>query len=298
MASLFGLLNRYFTFLPEAEITVEINPDDAGIGLFRVLKDGGVNRLSFGVQAFDDRQLTFLRRRHSAAAAERAIVTAREEGFDNVAIDLIYGVPGQTKRSWLATLEKALSFGPKHLSCYQLTTEGETPLSRMIGNGIVRPLGEEKARSLFLDTSRLLESRGFLHYEVSNYAASQEYFCRHNQKYWTHVPYLGLGPAAHSFDGKGRWWNHRSFKRYSSFVKRGEKPVEGDELLSGDQLKLERLYLGLRTSRGISIDDLPETARPALQQLKKERLVTVNGRSVQPSRLGYLVADSLPVLLS
>lgn len=210
---LFSSLRNHFTFLPDSEITVEINPDDAGIERFRTLKSLGVNRLSIGVQSFVDDELAFLRRRHTAAAAERALEMAREAGFSHIGIDLIYGLPGQTKRGWRNTLERALSFAPKHLSCYQLTVEETTPLGLKVSRGEVRMPEGEQERALFLLTSRFLQEHGFVHYEVSNFAVSSDFFCRHNRKYWRHVPYLGLGPAAHSFDGGQRWWDHKTVER-------------------------------------------------------------------------------------
>ena len=202
LARLFEALHRHFTFSTDAEITAEANPDDATRSSLSFMKSLGVNRLSLGIQSFDDRDLAFLKRRHDSARAQAAIGAARDAGFSNIGLDLIYGLPNQTNKAWTATLEQAVSFRPAHISCYLLTVEGEAPLAAMAREGEVRLPGEERVRSLFLLTSRFLESRGFIHYEVSNFAASEGLICRHNDKYWSHAPYLGLGPAAHSFDGK------------------------------------------------------------------------------------------------
>ena len=298
MAALFQRLHEHFRFAANSEITIEANPDDIDGPAAAALKSLGINRLSLGIQSFDDGDLAFLRRRHTAAGAEYALEAAIGAGFSNIGIDLMYGLPGQTQDTWLATLERALSFNPAHLSCYQLTPEGETDLSRMVGTGRILLPGEEEAADLFLMTSRFLEAHGFTHYEVSNFAASRRLFCRHNQKYWNHVDYLGLGPAAHSFDGAGRWWNYRSLERYCEALSRGMRPVEGEEMLSPEQRELERLYLGLRTRRGVSLPSLREESLPAVRELKRAGLVTVRGGRLCPSRRGYLVADSLPVLLS
>jgi oxygen-independent coproporphyrinogen-3 oxidase len=168
----------------------------------------------------------------------------------------------------------------------------------MVGTGRILLPDEEETADLFLLTSRFLEAHGFTHYEVSNFAASRRLFCRHNQKYWRHVDYLGLGPAAHSFDGTGRWWNYRSLERYCKALKRGMRPVEGEEVLSPEQRELERLYLGLRTRRGISLPDLRKESLPVVRELKRAGLVTIRGGRLCPSPRGYLVADSLPLLLS
>ncbi len=298
MGALFQTLHEHFRFSPHAEITIEANPDDLDGPAAAALKSLGVNRLSLGVQSFDDGDLAFLRRRHTAAGAERALEAAIGAGFSNIGIDLMYGLPGQTHDTWLATLIRALSFTPAHLSCYLLTPEGETPLNRMVGRGRVVLPDDEEAADLFLMTSRFLEAHGFIHYEVSNFAASKKLFCRHNQKYWTHADYLGLGPAAHSFDGTRRWWNYRSLGRYCEALSRGMRPVEGEEVLSPEQRELERLYLGLRTRRGVPLPSLREGALPAVRELKRAGLVTIRGGRLRPSRRGYLVADSLPLLLS
>ncbi len=295
---LFRNLRRNFGFSSRSEITVEANPDDLGPARASFLKTLGVNRLSLGVQSFDDAELAFLKRRHTAMGAQKALEAAIGAGFTNIGIDLIYGLPEQTPESWIATLKRALSFHPAHLSCYQLTAEGETPLARMVSRGQTLLPHEEASADFFLLTSRFLEAHGFIHYEVSNFAAMRKLACRHNGKYWDHTPYLGLGPAAHSFDGAQRWWNCRSVERWGEALNRGERPVEGEELLTTEQLELEKLYLGLRTRRGIRLADLPKTAATAIHELKKAGLATVRGERLHPSRRGLLVADSLPLLLS
>lgn len=297
MQALFGGLRRCFVFAPGAEVTMEVNPDDVEKDKLKVMHALGVNRLSFGVQSFDDKELRFLKRRHDADTAQAAIAAAQRAGFTNIGIDLMYGLPGQTKESWRATLERALSFAPQHISCYQLTIEGRTRLSAMIAAGKVALPGEKTQEDFFLLTSRVLERRGYSHYEISNFAFGDAFRCRHNRKYWTHVPYLGLGPSAHSFDGGRRWWNHRSVERYCDGLTAGGSPVEGTEELSEEQLALERLYLGLRTREGVGMADIPDRAMPIVNQLKRSRLLKAQDGRLYPTRRGYLVADSLPVLL-
>jgi putative oxygen-independent coproporphyrinogen III oxidase len=298
MTTLFSALRRHFDLSEEAEVTVEANPDDATTGWLANLRSLGANRVSFGIQSFNDRELAFLQRRHDAAKAEAAVEAARGAGFTNISLDLIFGLPGQTTSDWLRTLEWALSLRPTHLSCYQLTVEGPTPLKTMIGEGTVRLPSDEKARRFFLLTSRFLQSHGFLHYEVSNFAASEHLTCRHNEKYWRREPYLGLGPSAHSFDGSRRWWNYRSVQDYCNDLEGGTRPVEETEHLSTEQVELERLYLGLRTSSGIALKDLPEKSETAIRQLRKARLVRLNQNRITATVRGYLVVDSLPILLT
>ncbi len=297
MERLFSALRAHFTFAPDTEITVEANPDDIDDEKLCLLRSLGINRLSFGVQSFDDGELRFLKRRHDAARAQAAIAAARDAGFANIGIDLMYGLPGQTKKSWRTTLERALSFGPEHLSCYQLTVAEQTPLGDMAAAGAVALPGEKSQEDFFLSTSRTLERRGYTHYEVSNFAIGDAFRCRHNRKYWTHVPYLGLGPAAHSFDGVHRWWNHRSVERYCEVLSKGARPIEGSEQLSEEQLALERLSLGLRTREGVRAADIPAHAMPIVDQLKRSRLLKAAEGRLYPTRRGYLVADSLPALL-
>ncbi|MBI4796669.1 MAG: coproporphyrinogen III oxidase family protein, partial [Deltaproteobacteria bacterium] len=271
------------------EVTLEANPDDLYPEEIRLYKDLGVNRLSLGVQSFNDRELSFLGRRHKARQTVQALEAARAGGFDNLSLDLIYGLPGQRLTDWTQTLEQALSFNPEHLSCYQLTYEPETPLGRRKARGEVAGATEEEERELFLLTSRFLEERGYLHYEISNFArqgeaGSEPYYSRHNRKYWRHVPYLGLGPGAHSFQDGVRWWNARSVKQYCQELAQGRAPVEDSEILSGEQLRLEALYLGLRTREGVSLDLLRQTPgwENTLRKLEKAGLMEVNQDRVVP----------------
>jgi oxygen-independent coproporphyrinogen III oxidase len=294
---LFEILRSNFRFGSDVEITVEANPDDVTPQLLAFLRKLGANRLSLGVQSFDDRSLRFLGRRHSARQAEQALEWARRAGFDNVGVDLIYGLPDQSEPDWLKQLEHALSFGPEHLSCYQLTLEAETPLGKMLQDGSLRALPEESARALFLLTSQFLEDHGYLHYEISNFARGERYRSRHNCKYWEHVPYLGLGPAAHSFCDRTRWWNVRSLDGYSRALALGHAPIEEIENLSAEQLRLERLFLGFRTRDGVDLkwldtDAATETARHGLIE---QGLVRIDHGRMKPTREGMVIADSLPL---
>lgn len=253
LSTLYSALRSHFSFEGNSEITIEVNPDDVDEKRLDLFHSCGINRISFGIQSFVDRELVFLRRRHTSAQAKQAIEAAIEAGFSNISLDLIYGIPGQTNKDWIATLEQAVSFKAHHISCYQLTSEGETPLKIMITNGVIHLPPDSRTADFFLLTSRFLKSYGYIHYEVSNFAAEPNLFCFHNTKYWNHTPYLGLGPSAHSFDGKKRWWNHKSLDKYCSLLSEGEPPVEEFEILSLEQLQMERIYLGLRTYIGTDL---------------------------------------------
>jgi oxygen-independent coproporphyrinogen-3 oxidase len=293
-------LRSHFVFLPGTEITVEANPDDMTAGKLDALRAIGIDRLSIGVQSFNEKELMFLNRRHTGYDADKAVRLGKSCGFSNIGIDLMYGFPGQTRESWLETMERAVELEPTHLSCYQFTLKETTPYGRLKTEGKLKSIGEEKERAFFLLTSQFLKNHGFIHYEVSNFAKEKRYFSRHNQKYWHHVPYLGLGPAAHSFKDGVRWWNCRSVEGYYRLLTRGEKPVEGSETLSPEQLRLERLYLGFRTESGVSIDDAcgSPSMTQVLSQLKQSGFVKIlNGRII-PTRKGYLIADRLPLMFA
>jgi len=295
LAVLLENLQEHFAFSPDTEITLEANPDDLTVQILKGYRELGINRLSLGVQSFDNRELAFLGRRHDAAQALRALAWAREAGFANLGLDLIYGLPGQSVEQWQRNLETALNFCPEHLSCYQLTVEAGTLLARRQAEGQFQPLPEEREREFFLFTSRFLEDRDYLHYEISNFAWGSKNRSRHNGKYWNHTPYLGLGPAAHSFRDGRRWWNHRFLKDYCQTLSKGSAPVADEEVLTPEQARLEALYLGLRTREGVDLDLLLEARRGKieLQELVRAGLAEVRDDRLMPTRAGLVVADRL-----
>jgi len=232
--------------------------------------------------------------------AKKALNLIRKQGFNNFGIDLMNGLPGQTEKHWMSTLEEALSFRPTHISCYQLTIGKKTVFGKMVQEGKLKMPSEEKQRKIFLSTSRFLQEQGFIHYEVSNFARNKKYRSRHNLKYWRHIPYLGLGPAAHSFRNCRRWWNVKSVEQYCGAIEKNNKPLEGSEQLSTEQLKLEKLFLGFRNLNGISIKDTLRES-PYEKSLKKliiSKYVEVHSGKIIPTAKGYLIADRLPLMLS
>ncbi len=304
---LLGDLRGAFPITSDAEITIETNPGDVTRELLAALRRAGVNRLTIGCQSFSDEILQFLGRRHTAEQAVEAVSLARETGFDNIGIDLIYGIPtpsGSAFADWLAALQKAIVLRPEHLSCYQLTIEPQTPLAdRIAGEGLCLP-GEEAQARYFFRTSEILTEAGYGHYEISNFAREDRFRSRHNGKYWDHTPYLGLGPAAHTFDGRLRRWNHRSVAHYLSDLAAGKRPVAESELLTDAERCLEAFFLGLRTSRGIHLEtfrkryglDLRKEKGTMLTKLAQEGLVEVQNGFLQPTRAGMAVADSLALI--
>ncbi len=300
LTALFNQLFNCFDIIPGAEITIEANPDnitEEKLDLFEAL---GINRISLGVQSFDDRDLVFLKRRHTAGQAMDALkqIKLKSSAFD-LSLDLIYGLPGQTEKKWKKSLEKALSYTPEHVSCYQLTYEEGTPLFDMKNQGLIKPCEEDRAANLFLMSSRFLEDNGYVHYEVSNFAFGDMNRSRHNQKYWRHTPYLGLGPSAHSYKDGERWWNFSSIETYCQALDSNKAPVEDNERLAREQLDLETVFLGLRTREGFDLKVLGEGSilDVKLLQLEEMGLIVVQNGRVMPTKKGILVADSLPLQL-
>jgi oxygen-independent coproporphyrinogen-3 oxidase len=268
------------------------------------LRDLGINRLNIGIQSFDDQILKFLGRRHSAKEALRAIDTARQAGFDNLGIDLIYGVYGQNIRLWKNNLRQAVSFNPEHISCYQLTLEAKTPLyKKYLSEKLIHP-DEKTEVKFFLTTADFLEDAGYIHYEVSNFARTENLQSRHNVKYWQHNPYLGVGAAAHSFLANNRWWNISSIKKYIQEISSGRMPLKNSEELTLQQLQLEALFLGLRTKRGVDLKqykteyclDLLKNNKTMIDAMLKDNLVELSNGFLHPTRRGLAIADSLALI--
>jgi oxygen-independent coproporphyrinogen-3 oxidase len=297
LAELMKILRCAFAFAPDSEITIEANPDDLTADKLALFRDLGVNRLSLGVQSFDEEELRFLGRRHTAKRTVDALGLIRAAGFTNLGLDLMYGLPGQTLDAWLQTLKKALSFAPEHLSCYQLTLAPETPLGRRLAAGQLTPLDEETQREFFLLTGQFLTARGYLHYEVANFARGEVSVCRHNLKYWTRTTYLGLGPAAHSFQAGRRWWNAASVTQYCASLNAGRPPVAGQETLTPAQIRLETLSLGFRTHEGVSLETIREQpgGDAILAELTQAGLLRVDHDRVIATPQGLVVADRLPL---
>jgi oxygen-independent coproporphyrinogen-3 oxidase len=302
-AILEGAAGKY-TIPSCAEITLEANPADIDRPRLKAWRRMGINRLNIGVQSFDDNMLHFLGRRHNGKQAMLAIKAAQDAGFDNTGIDLIYGAPGQESACWEDTLSLALSLNPAHLSCYQLTVEPDTPLGIRQTKGEISLPDEGTMGEFFFKTAKIIEKAGYTHYEVSNFARNEHFLSQHNQKYWDHTPYLGLGPAAHSFDGRRRWWNQRDLSAYLRDMERGVPPVAALETLTDEQLRLEALFLGLRTKSGICFQDykrrygydlLLEKAE-TISLLVEKGLLEIRNGCLRPTLAGLAVADSLALI--
>ena len=290
-----------------AWIALEANPEDVTAASVRQWRELGVAMLSLGVQSFDAGALRFLGRRHTPEQARQAVELALGAGFATVSIDLIYGEGGEGMAAgaaierWRRDLEQAVALEPQHLSCYQLTIHEGTPFGFRAARGELRELPEAAQAELFRLTHGFLASQGYAPYEVSSFARAPEHRSRHNQKYWDHTPYLGLGPSAHSFDGSRRWWNERKLHAWEAKVAAGEKPVAGGEELGRRELALEEVMLSLRTAAGLDLAgfrrrhgfDLAAHNRPLIADLAARGLLAWRGDRLTPSLDGMAVADSL-----
>lgn len=233
----------------DAEITLEANPGDLNREILRELRLIRINRLSIGIQSFHDSLLQFIGRRHAAEDAKNIVRMAKEEGFDNISIDLIYGLPGETMEMWKSDVAEAITLHPQHISAYCLTYEPNTILTHLRDTGEIRETYETILNDMFDYLCDELSTNGYNHYEVSNFALPG-YHSRHNSSYWDFTPYLGLGAAAHSFDGEKRWWNPADLQLYMEQARTHALKREL-EILDAEQHRMEQIMLRLRTSKGI-----------------------------------------------
>ena len=243
------------TIRNDTEITLEANPEDVTVDSARAWKVSGINRVSLGGQSFDDTVLKWMHRSHDAARIGAAMHALRGAGIENISLDLIFALPDELHRDWERDLDMALALRPTHLSLYGLTVEPRTPLDRWISRGATHAPDEEQYAEEYLFAHRRLMADGFQFYEVSN-AARDGFRSQHNSAYWSGKPYVGLGPAAHSFDGTTRRWNLRAWEAYRRAIAEGRSAVESEETLTAEQRRTEAVYLGLRTVEGLSSTNL------------------------------------------
>ncbi|MCJ7813367.1 radical SAM family heme chaperone HemW [bacterium] len=280
----------------EPEITIEVNPGTISSDTLTRYRNIGISRLSIGVQSFDDRELQLLGRIHTAKQAEQIIETAHQIGFKNVGIDLIYGLPGQSLKSWQSNLEKAVSLSPTHISTYELTWSHSTPLGAKIKSGLLPYPDKEKIADMYIWTSEFLNSGGYEHYEISNFAQSG-YRCQHNEGYWTGRPYLGLGPSAHSYIGDRRFWNVSNIRNYIDVLSQNRFPVAGEEKISREQVILEKVMLGFRRQEGIPLK-LLKKKRSQIDHLIQAGLMNRRKDMVSLTTKGFLLADEVALQMT
>ena len=285
-----------FAVLPEAEISMEVNPGTVVPKQLADYRKAGVNRLSVGIQSFLDEELTLLGRIHTAEEAIRTLRQTKEAGFDNIGLDLIYGLPNQTLEDWKISIEEAVRQHVKHISCYALTWSEKTVLGARIVKGDLPEPEEDVISDMYLSASRTLRENGFEHYEISNFARPG-FRCIHNEAYWTGEPYLGFGPSAHSFVGDARYWNVSDLEEYLDHIDKGESPVGGRETLSDEQRKLEKIALSLRTKEGLLLDDVTIN-RVEVDASIQMGLADLNAGRFRLTPEGFLLADEIAVRLT
>ena len=282
---------------PEAEITLEANPDDLNLATLAALADSPVNRLSIGVQSFREADLRYMNRAHSSAEAQKCIVEARAAGFDNLTIDLIYGTPGLTDALWRENLQRALDLGVPHISAYALTVEPRTALAHQIAKGKSQPVDEKQSARQMEILIETLEEAGFEQYEISNFSLPGQRAI-HNSNYWLGEPYLGVGPSAHSFDGtRQRSWNIANNAAYVRAISQAELPIEREMLSDTDRYN-ELILTRLRTAWGLNTSDIMgvgfgQEFRESVSPLIARGLVSEDDGNFQITRRGRLLADHI-----
>lgn len=236
----------------DAEITLEANPDDIDALSIAAWRAAGVNRISLGVQSFDDRALAWMHRTHDSRRVTAAADALREAGLENWSLDLIFALPASLERDWARDLDAAVGLAPPHISLYGLTVEPRTPLARWRDRGASVEGTEDAYEAEYLRAHRELTASGYMHYEVSNFGRPGRW-SRHNRGYWSGASYVGLGPAAHGFDGTIRRWNEREYSAWLRLLRTGGDPVSGSESLTDENRIAEEVYLGLRTTDGLPV---------------------------------------------
>ena len=329
LEQLFLYINNVYEVSPQAEITIECNPDDVTVPfvatLSRLSSRGfaiPVNRVSMGAQTFNDERLRFLHRRHKAEQVGEAVQRLRDGGITNISIDLMYGFPNETMEEWNADIDAALALNVEHISAYALSYEEGTPLYTMLQQGKIKELDEELQRAMYYTLKDRLEAAGYEHYELSNFAKREKrgffdkqsgraerqiplnsegrevsFRSRHNSAYWNHTPYIGIGAGAHSFDGRRRQWNVADIGQYVKAIGEGRVPADGEDI---DSVTLynETVMTALRTVEGICLDTLSDKERAhCLSQAKKFLdcgwLTQPNEHTLRLTRDGLFVSDTV-----
>ena len=285
-------LDTRFGLAPGAEVTTEANPDSVTPASLAELREGGFNRISFGVQSAVPHVLATLDRTHDPARVPEAVRWAREVGFEQVSVDLIYGTPGESVDDWAASLDHALGLEPDHVSAYALIVEEGTALARQVARGEIPPPDDDAMADKYLMADDVLTSAGLSWYELSNWARDDAARCRHNLLYWHSAAWWGIGPGAHSHVDGVRWWNVKHPAAYAQRLAAGESPVHDHEQLDASTSVMERVMLGARLREGLPLGIL-EGGRGAVPGLAERGLVEVTGDHLVLTREGRLLADAV-----
>jgi oxygen-independent coproporphyrinogen-3 oxidase len=299
LSAILQQLGNHYSIAPGAEITLEANPDNISASNLRGWKSAGINRLSIGIQSFFDEDLLWMNRAHNSAQSINAIDLSKAEGFDNLTIDLIYGTPGLTDEKWKENVQIAVGAGIAHLSCYALTVEPSTALHNLIRQKKVSDIDQEKQAAQFIMLMEWMETAGYEHYEISNFAKPGAR-SRHNTSYWQGKRYLGLGPSAHSFNGSARRWNIANNALYIQSMNNNQLPIETEALTATQQVN-EYIMTALRTIEGLNLqvmekrfgmnisESLQSSAKKYIESGKMQRLE----ERLQLTQEGKLYADGI-----
>jgi oxygen-independent coproporphyrinogen-3 oxidase len=300
LARLLAACRATFDFLPEAEVTLEFNPGDANPERLEAYRNLGINRLSLGVQSFSDQDLLVTGRDHTADAARQAVRTARQVGFENISLDLIAGLPGQTLETWRMNLLEALALAPEHLSLYLLEVKPGTILARQLATGHLPLLDDDLAAEMYLLALEILGQAGFEAYEISNFARPG-YRARHNMKYWTDLPYAAFGVGAHGYDGCERYWNTEKLEAYFTAIDHQHHAIIGRTQRTWHERWQEALMLGLRLEEGIDLArlrtnygiDLLQAYPLTVQELQAAGLLKVTDTRICLTPRGRLFSNEV-----
>ncbi len=299
LQEIMATLQDNYTISQNAEITLETNPDDINTQALLQWQKAGINRLSIGIQSFSEADLQWMNRAHNAIQAGNSIYMAKEAGFENITIDLIYGTPGLEDNQWQINLQKAIEFQIPHISCYALTVEPKTALANRIQNRIAEDVDPDKQARHFSMLVQTMREEGYEHYEISNFA-KPGFRSRHNSSYWQGQPYLGLGPSAHSFTGTRRQWNVANNSLYLQSLQQDQVPFESEDLTQVQQLN-EYIMIRLRTIEGIPLTEFTKNFGPektetlvlaARKHVDSEHLL-VSDTSIRLSDTGKFLADGI-----
>lgn len=299
IGNIIKIVKNKFNVADDAEITLETNPGTVNQKKMEAFKNVGINRVSIGIQSFNDDELEFLTRIHNSASARKTVLDTAEVGFDNISIDLMFNLPGQTMDKWKSNLFKAVELPIKHISAYSLILEKGTVLNKMVLDGKVKMQDADYDARLYETTIDHFSKHGFIQYEVSNFT-KPGYQCVHNNAYWHYRDYFGFGPSAHSFvDGK-RWWNYSSLKFYIANVDKNGNAIRGEESLTDEEMVEEYIMLALRSS-GLNTKKLtekfggnwPEENQGEINKLLKKGFITSEDDVIKFTKKGYPVCDEI-----
>jgi oxygen-independent coproporphyrinogen III oxidase len=302
ISEIIEIIKTKFIVNQDAEITLETNPGTVSLDKLYLFRNAGINRVSIGIQSFDNDDLKFLTRIHNSDTAIKTVDNAAKAGFENISLDLIFNLPGQTKKKWMENLERAVKLPIKHISTYSLILERGTILNKMVLDGKVKIADEDYDAELYETTIEFLTSNGFYQYEVSNFA-KPGFECVHNNAYWHYTDYLSFGTSAHSFINGKRWWNYSSLKMYIDHIEKSGIAVAGSEIIDKEKAMNEFIMLELRSSGlqtkvfenrfGNDARNWLKKNYPYFESLKSENFVSMDNGFIKLTSKGYAVCDEI-----